>query len=630
MYKVCRYSLLVLFWILWMAIKAQSPPWAWAGSIGGEDTRDDGFPVTLSTIVDSTNDAVYTTGYFIVMVDVDPDAGEVIIEAPGTWNLFVIRWDMDGHFVWVKTIGSPGSFASGNSISLDENGNLIIAGTFNSDVDFDTGPGTHVIWASGDQDGFLLELNPDGEFHWVKNFGGIFTTCYIGSSDFRKETGEIYITGYVQGPVDFDPGPDGFFIGTGNANQSIFYCVYDSVGNFEWAGGINGNSTELFLIGNSIKVSAADGEVYVLGNYYGTCDFDPGPLDALATSNGESDIFLLKLDSLGQFIWVKSFGGSLYDNGAGLDLGYGLDENIYATGNFEGTVDFDPGVGVYNLGPSSMFILKLSGTGNFIWAKENDGALGYAIQVDRLRNESVFTTGGFGGTTDFDPGPGTHNVTVAGALDCYIWKIDSSGQFIWVKTAGGIESEYGYSLELDVSGEAFVAGYVASSSVDFDGDIISNTGFQNAFIARLSSCTSVVINTNDIGYGSLRDVVLCSRSGDTIGFDLPDMSEITLTSGEIEITKDLYLAGTGIYNLSLSGDNKSRIFNLMEGNNFTIEAMTLHETTSVTHGGSVYVKGLLTLHNILLQDNFENGVPKSLTLTNAGSLTIIGNVELKY
>ncbi|MFZ1675636.1 MAG: hypothetical protein WAT91_00105, partial [Saprospiraceae bacterium] len=114
-----------------------------------------------------------------------------------------------------------------------------------------------------------------------------------------------------------------------------------------------------------------------------------------------------------------------------------------------------------------------------------------------------------------------------------------------------------------------------------------------------------------------------------ITFSLPPISQITLMTGEIVISKNLTLSGPGASNLTVSGNNTSRIFNLLSGKNFTIKNLSLKNATAVTNGGAIFVKGNLTLNNAVLQNNFQNGIHRCMTLINPGSLTIIGNVDIK-
>ncbi|MBK7681448.1 MAG: T9SS type A sorting domain-containing protein [Bacteroidetes bacterium] len=105
------------------------------------------------------------------------------------------------------------------------------------------------------------------------------------------------------------------------------------------------------------------GNIYTTGFFEGTADFDPGSGSTNYTPAGWRDIFIQKLDSVGNFLWVTVFGGSSFDEG--LSIKTDLFNNIYTTGYFGATVDFDPGIGTNNqtaTGLYDIYNLKLSQT----------------------------------------------------------------------------------------------------------------------------------------------------------------------------------------------------------------------------------------------------------------------------
>ena len=147
-------------------------------------------------------------------------------------------------------------------------------------------------------------------------------------------------------------------------------------------------------------------------------------------------VFLLALPTRSQTLsWARQIGGTLNDEGYAVAVD--ASGNVYTTGYFNGTVDFDPGPGTANLtsnGAEDIFITKMNASGNIVWAKNMGGATaeyGRSIAVDASGN--IYCTGSFTGTGDFDPGPSTYNLTSAGSSDIFICKLSSSGDLLWAQ-----------------------------------------------------------------------------------------------------------------------------------------------------------------------------------------------------
>ena len=125
----------------------------------------------------------------------------------------------------------------------------------------------------------------------------------------------------------------------------------------------------------SIVVDSS-GNVYTTGRFNGTADFDPGPGTANLVSSGSTDVFVSKLNSAGELVWVKQLGGTSTAGDFSESVAVDSSGNVYTTGWFNGTADFDPGAGTANLvsaGNSDVFVSKLDSTGTFVWAKQLSG-----------------------------------------------------------------------------------------------------------------------------------------------------------------------------------------------------------------------------------------------------------------
>lgn len=176
------------------------------------------------------------------------------------------------------------------------------------------------------------------------------------------------------------------------------------------------------------------------------------------------------------------------------------------------------------------------------------------------------------------------------------------------------------------------AGVDVGIANDFDGQV--RMGLTPVDIGAdagnfTTASATTVTNTNDNGVGSLRGVISSAGTGATITFSSVLFGDtIILTTGEIVINKNLILSGLGMMNLSLSGNNSSRIFHLLQGNMLEIENMSLQNASAASNGGAMLIEGNLILEGVLLQHNFENGLPKSMTILSTSILEIIGNVNV--
>ncbi len=319
----------------------------WAKRMGGTD-RDEGRSLALDAAGN-----VYTTGYFRETVDFDPGPGVINLIPEGYWDIFVQKLDSSGNFRWAKAMGGPNSELA-TSLALDADANVYTTGRFQGVADFDPGLGTALLTGAGSLDVFIQKMDSSGSFLWAKGMGG--TGLDLGSSLAVDTAGNAYITGWFEGTADFDPGP-GTALLTSAGFMDIFVQKLDNAGNLSWAKRMGGVSLDQ---GYGITLDGS-GNLYTIGKFYGTVDFDPGPGTVSLTSVGSEDIFIQKLNSAGNFLWAKGMGGTSSDEGYGLVLD--ATGNIHTTGWFSAMADFDPGVDTATLisaGGRDIFVCKIS------------------------------------------------------------------------------------------------------------------------------------------------------------------------------------------------------------------------------------------------------------------------------
>jgi hypothetical protein len=322
---------------------------------------------------------------------------------------------------------------------------------------------------------------------WAKGMGGLGQeVCGTIATD---AAGNVYTTGQFESTADFDPGTPVFNL-TSAGYRDIYVSKLDANGNFVWAYGFGGNDSSGDF-GQSIATDPL-GNVYISGFFSATIDFDPGPGVFNLTPADQFNTFILKLTGNGNFVWAKSFQGTGYPstNPTIVDT----DGNLYLTGKFSGIVDFDPGADVFNLNSDTSadaFVVKLDTDGNFVWAKSWGGTNGgeaFHAALDPLGN--IFVAGLFQGTVDFDPGPGTFNLTATVSdSDEFLVKLDNDGNFIWAKAMG---TQWNFfrvqSITSDASGNIYTAGHF-QNTFDFDPGAgvfnLTSSGNWDIFISKL-------------------------------------------------------------------------------------------------------------------------------------------------
>ncbi len=252
--------------------------------------------------------------------------------------------------------------------------------------------------------------------------------------------------------------------------------------------------------------------VYSVGLFTGTADMDPGAGVFSLTAASNADLFITKLDSLGNFIWAKQIAGNNETVAFAMDVD-ALD-NIYFTGHFVGTTDFDPNTGVFNLTAAShdIFICKLNSVGNLVFAKSFFGTTNYccdyprSISIDKDKN--IYTCGSFNGTVDFDPNAGNYSLT-SNSADVFVSKLDSLGNFVWAKKMGGSDIDQAFSLKLDRSGNILTTGSFKGTA-DFDPSVSSYTltsvSSQDIFVSKLDPNGNFLWAKRFGGGGSFFDV----------------------------------------------------------------------------------------------------------------------------
>ncbi len=496
-----------------------------------------GFETTVGIATDAAGN-IYSTGTLAGAIDVDPSptSTATLSQVGGGVDIWITKFNSSGEYIWGKVFGgTDGDVPYG--IDVDSNGNVFVVGTYAGTVDFDPGAGTTSRTSRGNNDNFVVKLTTDGNFAWVKEFGGANEERATGV--VLDTNNNILVTGLFNDNVDFNPAPLETNTVTGNYADG-FVLKLDPNGGYLWAKGFGGSSADY---GEGIAVDS-NNNVYVTGRYTGNVDFDPGAGITTIAGSATNGAFILKLNSDGNFGFARGFDGTGQD--VGLEIEVDSSGNILTAGQFQSTVDFDPGAGTANLttSPSSaIFLLKLDPSGNYLWAKSWGGSGDLPWDLKITSSNDVLLSGDYLGTVDFDPNAGTSNYTVQDTTDGFILKLDSSGNFVWVSTLRGSQSQQPRVMELISGGYILVAGVFYQ--IDF------NPSVSVALIAYASSGSDLFLmrlaSDGSLSPANLIDKAIFASLGISGGGTVATFRSSTSLVAEVNVAARVSFLSNGKY-----------------------------------------------------------------------------------
>ena len=465
-------------------------------------------------------------------------------------SAFCIHNSSAQSYQWAHGFGGPNNNAQGNSIATDAMGNVYVTGTFGDSIDFDPGAGFDTLAGNG-ENMFVAKYDSSGAYKWA------ITTEGLGTSQGKRialDATGVYVVGNFSGIQDFDPGVGVHNLQSNNGSTDFFIAKFDLNGNYIWAFSIGG--TGIDAVYDIVLDNLSN--LYITGSFQDVVDFDPSGTSSNLTSHGWGDVFIAKYDLNGSFIFAKGFGGTAASYGWALAVN-SLHE-IFLTGLFDDSVDFDPGFGVTNLfagNTPDVFVAKYDSTGNLIHvgaiAVTNfSTALGYPPNVTLSADEEFLYLGShFKGIVDFDlDTTGVFNLDSQQGPDAYFGKYDTSGALIWVKSFGGLTPQSTCAVANTVleplTGNLIIVGSFRNT-IDFDPDggvlnLSANGTNSDIYFAKLDSNGSLIwvrqmgatgIDAGiDIALGSINnDVYLTGLFQSQCDFDPDTASSALLNTG---------------------------------------------------------------------------------------------------
>lgn len=416
------------------------PAIEWQKSLGGSNLES-------AYSIQQTSD-----GGYIVCGTSESNDGDLTVNKGGR-DGWVIKLNSLGDIQWQKSYGGS-DIDNFDSVYQLTDGTYIISGTsYSNNGDLSGNHGSADMW--------ILNLDANGDILWQKLYGG---SEFDGAPSIQQTMDGGYIVAAYAYSTD------------GDVTQNLGNCDYwilklNSTGNILWQKSYGGSDVE---IPTSIQ-QTADGGYVVAGETFSN-DGD------IIGFKGESDYWVVKLDSNGNFEWQSTLGGS----------GIEYPDKIQQTddGGFivSGYAFSNDGDVVGNHGASDYWVVKLSSTGDIQWKKALGGSSNEYNGSIHQTSDGGYIVTSYSYSNDGDVF-GNH-----GSTDAWVVRLNNSGVIQWQKSIGGTNSDAAWRIYQTSDGGYITAGFSDSN----DGDVSGNNGSYDMWIVKLSNDILSVPDTNNI------------------------------------------------------------------------------------------------------------------------------------
>lgn len=464
-------SVVILLSVIYLS--AQSKTLEWFYKIGGTQT-DYGVAVALDS-----EENVYDVAVFNGTASI---SFQTTYTSKGADDILIRKSTSLGIREWVKQLGSTGSDIA-TSIAVDLDDNIYVVGTYTDSLFLDNQ--FLIEGLDGKTSAFMLKLSGAGTMLWIKR---IVSTSMaeikhvtVGASE------ELVVSGNFEGTATFN---DSLSIQSAGGRDIFLLKLNGLSGDILFHQHI-GSPDHEFIYQHSRD---NQNNIYLTGDFRSLIDLNPGNGVFLANPNGLTDVFLIKLNTFGEFLWARTFGG------IGVDYGHSVttdaDRNVLITGRFSEIISF----GSFNhvlqsSGGTDVFLAKINENGVTQWARKVGSSQNDQGSIVRVGPKNIIYLGGiFRHTVDFNPSlQFSNNSTSQGGADAFVALFNFDGTYNEHYTLGGLANENIADFAVRHNGEVISVGSFGAI-VDFDPssnvvNIFSNGGL-DGFMWNVFVCVN--------------------------------------------------------------------------------------------------------------------------------------------
>lgn len=418
---------MLLFWVPFAA----QPALQWQTTYGGSDQE-------VGTTVIETTDG----GYLVVARTFSNDGD--VPNMQGVADYYVVKLDSMGELVWQKTFGGSNHDWPYAAVETPDDGYVVVGYSRSLDGD--------VIGGHGDRDAWVIKLDKQGDLLWQKALGG--SGWDEAWSVDHASNGGIIIAGRSNSS-DGDA--------AGNSGGSLDYWVIklNDEGEVEWQRTYGGSEEDSATF---IK-QATDGGYLISGETKST-DGD------VTGNNGNVDIWVIKIDHVGNLEWQNALGGAGLDSGRGI---FEISDAFIGSGHVS---SYNSGDVSGSQGQFDFWVFRLDLNGNLVWQKTMGGSGPDWLQSGSLTPEGNLVVAGNIRSVDGDI------LLNHGQDDIWLIEFNPNGEVLWQKSLGGVSWDVCYHVEATADGGYALTGTTWSTDGDVSGS--EHKGSGDLWIVKLA------------------------------------------------------------------------------------------------------------------------------------------------
>jgi hypothetical protein len=363
-----------------------------------------------------------------------------------------------------QLISASATQSTGHNYSLsmqeDASGNIYSTGYFSDSMIFDSLGLNFSLKSAGLYDAFVMKTNSNGKLIWAKQLGGKRND--VAYSVSLTPQNEVVVAGHFNDTMYFNQNPTNYVVSSGDFDAYVAKLTSD--GNLIWMKRFGGKGADQ---AHCVKVNST-GYIYVTGVFIDSADFRPSNQAEWLVSKGVSNGYVLKLNAMGNLVWVNHLASNntLYSRTLALDN----NEDIFVGGHFSVEADFDRAVNtnITKTTQNSFYLLKLNPLGQFDWVTHcATSEYGSITDIAFSNKNEIYATGTFYGTMRLNTSDGKNLKLTNESEVSFISKYNYNGEPIWVNVLYSGSRNTAYAIATGNNSNVYVCGY-SNSNTDFD------------------------------------------------------------------------------------------------------------------------------------------------------------------